>query len=596
MESLGTLITESRNSHSVHIDEVSTLEMLTVINQEDATVPAAVASQLPQIAQAVDEIAARFAQGGRLFYIGAGTSGRLGVLDASECPPTFSVPPALVQGLIAGGDHALRNSSEHSEDSPEEGARDLIAAGFGIANTADPAAPTPDVLVGIAASGRTPYVLGALLHAKSIKAFTIGLACVAGSPISKVADLTIAPVTGPEVVTGSTRMKAGTATKLVLNMLSTGVMIRTGAVYGNLMVNVKPTNDKLIDRAQRIIMAAAADSDRPIDRPAATRLLIEAGSVKTAIAMHKLGLPRAAAEELLASTGGNLSKALRPAYDTYGLDLAKLLGHSHPKLRGYRYSVRTLLPRVAYAETLLHRSHMPPDVPSPALEDFNQQIAVLSAADHWDSYRGHAGVGTHLLAGFIFILPKVGALSDLSLRGPTPSAEQDYVNSLMHTADVLRQTLAKATTSDGLPNKDLDTGRDARPGSYSLEDLTYVNLLHEASRDPASPIPFGIKRDLLAYFADLSKVTYLNQKPQLLAQVQADLPILQTISTKAAYPDSAFLPEPDQAKAPNPQPTPKNASPEPTKPISPSDPKGTAPALVPIPAQTPGSTAPKPQP
>jgi N-acetylmuramic acid 6-phosphate etherase len=311
MESLGSLITEARNSNSEHIDDLSTLEMLSVINQEDATVPAAVASQLPQIAQAVDEIAARFTQGGRLFYIGAGTSGRLGVLDASECPPTFSVPPALVQGLIAGGDSALRNSSEHSEDSPEEGARDLAAAGFGIANTADPSAPTPDVLVGIAASGRTPYVLGALLHAKSVKAFTIGLACVAGSPISKVADLTIAPVTGPEVITGSTRMKAGTATKLVLNMLSTGVMIRTGAVYGNLMVNVKPTNDKLIDRAQRILMAAAADASLPIDRPAATRLLIEAGSVKTAIAMHKLGLPRAAAEERLARASGNLSKALR---------------------------------------------------------------------------------------------------------------------------------------------------------------------------------------------------------------------------------------------------------------------------------------------
>jgi N-acetylmuramic acid 6-phosphate etherase len=238
--------------------------------------------------------------------IGAGTSGRLGVLDASECPPTFSVPPALVQGLIAGGDAALRNSSEHSEDSPEEGAHDLNAAGFGIANTADPSAPTPDVLVGIAASGRTPYVLGALLHARKLQAFTIGLACVDGSPISKVADLTIAPVTGPEVVTGSTRMKAGTATKLVLNMLSTGVMIRTGAVFGNLMVNVKPSNDKLIDRAHRIIMEATG-----CDRFAATRLLIEADSVKVAIAMHKLGLPRAAAEERLAAVGGSLSKALR---------------------------------------------------------------------------------------------------------------------------------------------------------------------------------------------------------------------------------------------------------------------------------------------
>ena len=156
MQSLGSLSTESRNPQSEHIDELSTLEMLTVINQEDATVAAAVAFELPAIATAVDEIAARFAQGGRLFYIGAGTSGRLGVLDASECPPTFSVPPALVQGLIAGGDAALRNSSEHSEDSPEEGASDLVAAGFGIANATDPAAPTPDTLVGIAASGRTP--------------------------------------------------------------------------------------------------------------------------------------------------------------------------------------------------------------------------------------------------------------------------------------------------------------------------------------------------------------------------------------------------------------------------------------------------------
>src|ERR1035441_3186130 len=193
MQSFGSLATELRNPRSEHIDELPTLEMLTVINQEDATVAAAVASQLPEIARAVDTIVERFTQGGRLFLIGAGTSGRLGVLDASECPPTFSVPPALVQGLIAGGDAALRNSSEHSEDSPEEGAHDLNAAGFGIANSADPTARTPDTLVGIAASGRTPYVLGALLHAKSIGALTIGLACVADSPISKVADLTIAP-------------------------------------------------------------------------------------------------------------------------------------------------------------------------------------------------------------------------------------------------------------------------------------------------------------------------------------------------------------------------------------------------------------------
>jgi N-acetylmuramic acid 6-phosphate etherase len=309
MQNLATLMTEARNPNSEHIDELSTLEMLAVINQEDATVAGAVAAELPNIARAVDIISEHIDQGGRLFYIGAGTSGRLGVLDASECPPTFSVAPALVQGLIAGGDFALRHSSEHSEDSPEEGAQDLISAGFGIFNQSDSSAPTPDIVVGISASGRTPYVLGALLHARSMKAFTIGLACVAQSSISKVADLCISPLTGPEVISGSTRMKAGTATKLVLNMLSTGVMIRTGAVYGNLMVNVKPTNDKLIDRAQRIIMAASAD--KPIDRPAATRLLIEAGSVKTAIAMHKLSLSRAAAEERLVAANGNLSKALR---------------------------------------------------------------------------------------------------------------------------------------------------------------------------------------------------------------------------------------------------------------------------------------------
>ena len=235
----------------------------------------------------------------------------------------------------------------------------------------------------------------------------------------------------------------------------------------------------------------------------------------------------------------------RAFYDTYGLDLAKVLKNGHPKLRGYRYAVRTLLPRVAYAETLLYRNRMPPDVPSPALDEFNKEIATLSAANNWDSYRRHAGIGTHLLAGFIFIIPKVGPLSDLSLRGPTPSAEQDYVNSLMHTTDVLRKTLAKATKSDGLPNLDLDTGAQVYPGTYSLEDYTYADLLHAMAAAPGSPIPFGVKRDLLAYFSDPNKAKYLQRKPAMLAQVKADLPILQTISTKAAYPDTAFLPEPD---------------------------------------------------
>ena len=241
---LSTLLTEASNPLTEHIDELPTLDMLRLISDEDRKAVASVVATLPDIAKAVDEIALRFKDGGRLFYIGAGTSGRLGVLDASECPPTFSVPPTLFQGIIAGGDSALRKSSESSEDSAEQGAADLAAAGF----------TGQDALIGIAASGRTPYVLGALQHANPIGALTIALTCVPNSPMSTLADITISPITGPEVLTGSTRMKAGTATKLVLNMISTGVMIKTGAVYGNLMVNVQPTNAKLIDRAQRIIM------------------------------------------------------------------------------------------------------------------------------------------------------------------------------------------------------------------------------------------------------------------------------------------------------------------------------------------------------
>ena len=298
MPDLAALPTEARNPRTAHIDQLSTHDMLALINQEDATVAGAVAVELPAIARAVDAITARFSRGGRLFYIGAGTSGRLGVLDASECPPTFSVPPTLVQGLIAGGDSALRKSSEHSEDSPEQGAQDLAAAGFAEADT----------LVGIAASGRTPYVLGALAHARSLAALTIGLSCVPGSPVSLQSDIAITPVTGPEVITGSTRMKAGTATKLVLNMLSTAVMVRTGAVYGNLMVNVQPTNAKLVDRAHRIIMAATG-----VDQPTATELLTQAGTVKKAIAMQKLSLTPEAAEARLEASKGNLSTLLEQA-------------------------------------------------------------------------------------------------------------------------------------------------------------------------------------------------------------------------------------------------------------------------------------------
>ena len=295
---LAALPTETRNPHSTNLDQLPTLDLLRVLNDEDATVPKAVATQLPAIATAVDRIAERFTRGGRLVYMGAGTSGRLGVLDASECPPTFSVPATLVQGLIAGGDPALRLSSEHSEDRPEEGARDLLAL--------IPAFNATDTLVGIAASGRTPFVLGAVEQARSLGALTIALTCVPNSKLAGITDLAITPVTGPEVLTGSTRLKAGTATKLVLNMLSTAVMVRTGAVFGNLMVNVKPTNAKLVDRAHRIIAdATGCTPDR------AAQLFREAGDVKVAILMELSGLPFAAAHSRLKRANGNLRAALQ---------------------------------------------------------------------------------------------------------------------------------------------------------------------------------------------------------------------------------------------------------------------------------------------
>jgi N-acetylmuramic acid 6-phosphate etherase len=292
------LPTEARNPRSEQIDELSTLEMLRVINAEDKTVAAAVAETLPQIAAVVDAVSERFARGGRLFYVGAGTSGRLGVLDASECPPTFSVEPGLFVGLIAGGDGALRKSSEASEDSPAAGAQDIAQWGLMAADT----------VVGIAASGRTPYVLGALGAAREAGAFTVALTC-AGPTQSKMgaaAEIAIELKTGPEVVTGSTRMKAGTATKMVLNMISTGVMIRRGAVFGNLMVNVQPTNAKLVDRARRIVAAATG-----CDAATAAKLLNEAGSVKVAIVMQRLGLPYAAAMARVKTAGGSLRAALK---------------------------------------------------------------------------------------------------------------------------------------------------------------------------------------------------------------------------------------------------------------------------------------------
>ena len=294
---LETLLTEQANPASALIDTVSTLEMLRIINEEDKRVALAVEAELPQIALAVDAIVAGMEAGGRLFYTGAGTSGRLGVLDASECPPTYNVSPELVQGFIAGGDKALRKAVEGAEDSRELGAEEMMAMGFCGA----------DMLCGIAASGRTPYVLGAMAKAKELGALTIAVSCSPGSELSGAADIAIEVLPGPEVVTGSTRMKAGTATKLVLNMLSTGALIRLGYVYGNLMVNVQPTNEKLVDRAIRIVMQAVG-----VEREAASELFESSGRVvRTAIVMGRLKLDREEAERRLSLAGNRISVAIQ---------------------------------------------------------------------------------------------------------------------------------------------------------------------------------------------------------------------------------------------------------------------------------------------
>jgi N-acetylmuramic acid 6-phosphate etherase len=270
---LEDLLTEQLNPASANIDRLSTEQALRVIKDEDCKVADAVGREIPAIARAVDAIAAAMEGGGRLFYIGAGTSGRLGVLDASECPPTFNVPPDLVQGIIAGGEAALSRATETSEDDPSLGARDLLARGF----------RAGDVLVGIAASGRTPYVLGAVAEAARLGAVTIGISCTPDSELARAVQIAITPLSGPEIVAGSTRMKAGTATKLVLNMLTTAVFIRRGYVYGNLMINVQPKNSKLADRAKRIVAQAAG-----VSYERAGELLAAAGNdVRRAIEMGK---------------------------------------------------------------------------------------------------------------------------------------------------------------------------------------------------------------------------------------------------------------------------------------------------------------------
>jgi len=293
---LGALVTEAANPATAAIDRMSPLEIARAMNAEDATVAGAVAAELPAIARAIAAIAARLRAGGRLIYVGAGTSGRLGALDALECPPTFGVPPGTVIGRIAGGAFALDAAAEELEDSFAAGMADAAALGVG----------PQDAVVGVSASGRTPYALGAITAARERGALAIGLACNAGSPLAELVDVMIAPVVGPEVIAGSTRLKAGTAQKMVLNMLSTGAMVLLGKTYGNLMVDVRATNEKLRARAIGIVRRATGlDEAR-----AAAALDAAGGEAKTAIAAVRLGVAPADARERLAQHGGALRAAL----------------------------------------------------------------------------------------------------------------------------------------------------------------------------------------------------------------------------------------------------------------------------------------------
>ena len=297
LQTLSTLITEQRNPNSMHVDSLSALEIVRLMNEEDKQVPVAIEKCLPQIAQAVECIVAAFQQGGRLVYIGAGTSGRLGVLDASECPPTFGVSPEMVKGIIAGGERALRHPIEGAEDSKAQAVVDLQIIQFS----------SKDVLVGIAASGRTPYVIGALEYAKSLGSVTVSISSNPNSAMANIVDIAIDTVVGPEVLTGSSRLKSGTAQKLVLNMLTTASMILMGKCYQNLMVDVQASNEKLKTRAIRIVMQAT-DCDKAL----AEETLKQADqNAKLAIMMILSGLDRAQAEALLEKHHGKLQLALK---------------------------------------------------------------------------------------------------------------------------------------------------------------------------------------------------------------------------------------------------------------------------------------------
>ncbi len=293
---LNKMMTETRNPDTMTLDQMSALELVTVMNREDHKVPEAIALALPQIASTVEVVEQAFRKGGRLFYLGAGTSGRLGVLDASECPPTFGVDSSMVVGLIAGGDRALRFPIEGAEDDRSLGKQDLM----------DHNLVPSDVVIGIAASGRTPYVLGALDYAHSIGCKTAAIACNLHSAIGQAADIAIEVSVGPEVLTGSTRLKAGSAQKMILNMITTGAMVRMGKAYQNLMVDVVQSNEKLRTRAENIVMAAT-----DVSREQARRTIDEAnGKVKLAITMILTGKDAASAQALLDQSGGSVHNAL----------------------------------------------------------------------------------------------------------------------------------------------------------------------------------------------------------------------------------------------------------------------------------------------
>ncbi len=297
---MADLTTEQRNADSMALDTLSAADIVRLMNREDAKVAPAVQREEEKIATAIDWIADAFRRGGRLVYLGAGTSGRLGVLDASECPPTFSTPPEMVVGLIAGGPQALTRAIEGAEDHPEYAVADLKSIEFS----------SSDVLVGIATSGRTPYVLGGLDYARSLKAKTVGFTCNAESQLHGRCDLVIAPVVGPEVLSGSTRLKAGTATKMVLNMLTTGAMVRIGKTYGNLMVDLRATNSKLRERSIRIVREVTG-----LDAESAIEVLNRCqGEVKTAIVSHLAGVSAAVGRDLLQQAGGHLRTALNLAH------------------------------------------------------------------------------------------------------------------------------------------------------------------------------------------------------------------------------------------------------------------------------------------